>query len=506
VFHVKIIATDVSFVVYPWKGNYMQQRVTTIPITNPDNPNEKAPEISQLLGRLYPFVLPGRRNDLNKIKTELEAGSMTVGLEIIKRTIQESPAFRGRSIEFPNPSKDEDDIIKNFFIYTMDHPFLALSKVFFPHPKYWFRGFEDFLQFANIPFSATTGACEILFKMVGTIITPNVDLQWRQLFSKKQNNNQIRLYWLLLFLLTLPLWPIGQSLFFVGNAFGYSRRIVDASCNIVSSSLALILDLCRTNKRYNILYPPIFPSIRILIKNELLFIPAELILASSLFPAGEVATFIVSNTPNLASHLLPLAKALEFITTPIAGMANSIFRHLNLGESILAGTGLSSCLAITGQLWSSSINMLVIKTRHHRWWKRITGNIEEEVSLSIPDARLTMESKHNSAPSSLRNYPQQSSADLPGSKRSSTADLSLYLADHADPDEKNNVFEPPMAGMAENALDPIYQEVRHLSPLPEKKEEGETQATSDPAPLPEEESIQPDLEKEEPESRVSFSV
>jgi hypothetical protein len=407
----------------------MQRTAPIIPIYKPENPKETAAELSQLKGLVYAFSLPARKKLLNNIKKKLETGHITVSLELIKRAIQESPSLRGRGIDFTNHLINENDVIKKFFVYAVDHPFSGLIKIFFPHPNYWFRGFEDFLQLANVPFSAITGTCETLCKIAAALITPSVAPYWRHLISKKQKDKTTRVYWLLLLLLTLPLWPIGQSLFFVGNAFGYARRIVDASCNIVSSSLAALFDLSRTNKRYDVIYPPIFPSIRILLKNELLFIPAELVLASALFPAGEVATFIVSSSPTLAHSLSSLAKALGFITTPIVNIVHSIFKHLNVGESLFAGGALSSSLAITSQLWSSSINTLTIKMRHHPWWQKITGNVQEEEIFPPIHSHQSANTATNLRSPRLSVDSLQDSKKLSNSK--STANITFTL-NHAD--------------------------------------------------------------------------
>lgn len=406
-------------------------------------PHVVAPEFSQLIGAEAPlktfrnYVILQQAVDarrVNQFNVRIW-GKKTIVSDLIGSDLSELLSLRGRpSIEFKAISGDTDHESTEgrrtaFATYSLVFGLQALHKLYLTDhfPKNIFRGWEDFLQIINLPIILLTVGCELFVKLIGAALIQPFRKGFT-LATDKTHSTPKRVLGAILALLCLPFWLIAQPFFVTGNGLGQLRRVIDATCNLASSTLAKIADLFRIEQRYGIKYPNITHCTKILLKNTLQLLPKIILLGAALFPGGQAL-------PAMAGIFSP---ALKTVFAPAGQLFSSMYQSIAQGfaslfPSILAkscGAGLSAgSIAVAEQCLSGCTNKI---GRLAIWYRPINRSSAAEPLHSQPHSSSNEEllsareirRPHHSTRGSVSSSSNRSQ-QISGSRRLSTT--STYL-------------------------------------------------------------------------------
>lgn len=203
-----------------------------IPIDGmPSLSREFAIEVGQFIGAPSPFRM------LTDFRKAIYSGKISIPVAMLV-DVMNLPSNCGRTIKF---SSDDDklpspSIIKHYTRQPASVVLDSLYSQFLPA----FRGWEDILQIANIPYAAISLAVEIPLKIVGAAITHGPFKLWQYANNESHATWKRGLVGTVATIVSIPLYPIGWAFSAVGNMLGYARRSLDAVVNLVSSGLSLL--------------------------------------------------------------------------------------------------------------------------------------------------------------------------------------------------------------------------------------------------------------------------
>jgi hypothetical protein len=212
----------------------------TIPIKGMSaRANEVAIEVAQFIGAVAPSHM---FTDMQKATVTVHEGGaywgkMSVPMALLNDVVN-LPSNCGRAISFP----DHNGPIGLLNAYYTQRPSAVMLAHLYSKFLPTFRGWQDCLQIANIPYAAVSLALEIPLKTVGAAVTHVPFKMWQYVADSDNATWKRGLMGVGAVFASLILYPLGMPFNIVGNVLGYARRAVDATVNLVSSGLAWLSD------------------------------------------------------------------------------------------------------------------------------------------------------------------------------------------------------------------------------------------------------------------------
>lgn len=332
-----------------------------------------APEFSQLFGAESPFRLYADEAVLEEAafanrrkKLHLRSwGKKTVVSDIVSKDLNELLSLRGRPpLQFKalaevNNNSLDDSRRTAYTTYSLVYSNEALRKMYVPEgfPASWFRGWEDALQIINIPLTILTVGIELALKMFASILNQPFR-KGSAIFLAEKNRTSKRILGFFIALVCLPFWAMAQPLYMAGNGVGQLRRVIDACCNLISSSVSWMADFFRAEQRYARTYPPILSCIKIFFKNALQLIPKLILLGAVFFPGGQVIPVAATLTQSgfLQSILAPVGQFISSIFQPITQGLAGVFSKI--GANVVAGITTAATVSVCDQVVSGCIDKI----------------------------------------------------------------------------------------------------------------------------------------------------
>ena len=140
-------------------------------------------------------------------------------------------------------------------------------------------------------------------QVIGGILSNPFHKVWDNFKKERTFTNTVKL------LRSLPFWAIAQTFYYIGNTLSYAILVVDSIANFITTGLGwLIRDKTKYEESYG-------QSLKTLVKNLALLIPAAIISVMTLVPGFQ---FLPALASSLAAIVLPSIKIAATIAITVA--------------------------------------------------------------------------------------------------------------------------------------------------------------------------------------------